>query len=196
MSPEAWWPLALAGLSAWDAQVSAAARQAMLAGSGAWVWLVAAVSHLGDRWLIGSLVAGTSLWLAWRGEALRGVAVGVLMSGQGVLVWALKDAAQRARPIAGAIDPAWVVVNGSSLPSGHACAALVGFGLLAWVCIRHAALRTFSQRQVVAGAVALTVAVGLSRVLLGVHHPTDVLAGWGVGALWLALSIRVLDALP
>lgn len=196
MSADAWLPLALAGLSAWDVQVSDAVRQAMLAGSGAWVWLVASVSHLGDRWVIGSLVAGACLWLAWRGEVLRGVAVGALMSAQGMLVWVLKDAAQRARPIGGAIDPAWVVVNGSSLPSGHACAALVGFGMLAWVCIRHAALRRISAGQVVAGAVALTVAVGLSRVLLGVHYPTDVLAGWGVGALWLALSIRVLDALP
>lgn len=196
MSAAADLPLVLGRLAAWDVQVSAALRQAMLDGSAAWVWLVAAVSHLGDRWVVGGLVAGACTWLVWRGDTVRAAALGMLMSAQGVLVWVLKDAAQRARPAGGAIDPTWVVVNGSSLPSGHASAALVGYGLLAWLVLRHARLPPVGRNLVVASAASLAILVGVSRVLLGVHYPTDVLAGWAVGLGWLVLSLAALDALP
>jgi undecaprenyl-diphosphatase len=79
----------------------------------------------------------------------------------------------------------------SSFPSGHATLAAVTYltlgGLMASL---HSSRRL--KFYFIGLAIILTVAIGLSRVYLGVHYPTDVLAGWCIGAAWAAL----LDACP
>lgn len=186
----------LAAVAAGDAAIARAVHRHMSAAPDALVQAVAWISHLGDRWVLGALMALACTALALRGAPRLAVAAGGLMALQGLLVWALKAHWQRARPIDGALDAASVVVNGSSLPSGHATAALVGFGLLAWLALRAGppAWRAH-RRAIVASAVLLAAAIGVSRVLLGVHYPTDVLAGWCVGGLWLALCSRCLPRL-
>lgn len=80
-----------------------------------------------------------------------------------------------------------VAVHSASFPSQHAAQAttvLLAVALLiTWQAMRIAA---------VVLAVVLALLVGLSRVYLGVHYPTDVLAGWLVGATWLFAASRVL----
>ncbi|QDT04697.1 undecaprenyl pyrophosphate phosphatase [Rubripirellula lacrimiformis] len=71
----------------------------------------------------------------------------------------------------------------SSFPSGHSMMSAVVYLTLA--AIVAPVLRTFWLRFYVIGvAVALTVLVGVSRVYMGVHYPTDVLAGWAAGLAW------------
>ena len=82
----------------------------------------------------------------------------------------------------------------SSFPSAHAMVSTVGWLTLAAICIRfidHRPLRRF----VLAVAVSIAVIVGTSRVYLGVHWPTDVLAGWAVGVAWAGLCWLVADRL-
>jgi undecaprenyl-diphosphatase len=70
-----------------------------------------------------------------------------------------------------------------SFPSGHSANSAIVYLTLATLltqAIRGAALR----RYVVGAAIALVFAIGVSRVYLGVHWPSDVLAGWSFGALW------------
>ena len=71
----------------------------------------------------------------------------------------------------------------ASFPSGHSLMAAVVYLTLAVLVAR-----TFPERRIrvyiVALAVAVTLAVGVSRVYLGVHWPTDVLAGWAAGGAW------------
>lgn len=91
-------------------------------------------------------------------------------------------------------DPAQVVVlvphADPGLPSGHAQGSLTFWGYLA---------RRHGTRAAWAAAAALVWAISLSRIYLGVHFPGDVLAGWGIGAAYLAVAVRferAWDAMP
>jgi membrane-associated phospholipid phosphatase len=77
-----------------------------------------------------------------------------------------------------------------SFPSGHALASPCLYSLLArniWVKTARAWIRAFT----VSTAVLLVASIGLSRVYLGVHYPTDVLAGYLAAALWVGTGVLV-----
>lgn len=114
-----------------------------------------------------------------------GAALFVLFSvSGGALVSAvLKSHFERPRPdLVDQLD----VIHTSSFPSAHAMVTTVVYltlGALVVRFIRGHVLRVY----VFAGAVLIAFLVGLSRVYLGVHWPTDVVAGWSLGAAWATL---------
>ena len=86
-------------------------------------------------------------------------------------------------------------VGASSFPSGHATqsmATFVALAVLAWAVIPR--LRAFPA--VVAVAVGLSLGVGWSRVYLGVHWTSDVIAGWLIGAAWVSLALWLARRTP
>jgi membrane-associated phospholipid phosphatase len=92
-----------------------------------------------------------------------------------------KPLVQRPRPPAADLLTA---ASGWAFPSGHATQAMVGLGALAVLLAgRSPRLRPW----LLTAATVLVLLVGGSRVCLGAHWPTDVLAGWALGAAWLAL---------
>jgi membrane-associated phospholipid phosphatase len=106
----------------------------------------------------------------------------LVVGGQLVIVNLIKVGVERARP---AIDPL-APFSGSSFPSGHTAAAAACYAALALVLSRG---RTSRTRAMLFGAAAgIAVAVGMSRMLLGVHWFTDVVAGLAVGWAWFGLS--------
>jgi undecaprenyl-diphosphatase len=138
---------------------------------------------------LGSHVILTGVTLAVAGYLAlirkRGAALLVLVSvGGGVLLSALlKIVFQRPRPD---LVPHAVEVYTASFPSGHAMLSAVTYLTLgALIAQVEAGWRTRSY--VLALAVLTTLLVGASRVYLGVHWPTDVLAGWCLGAAWALL---------
>lgn len=103
----------------------------------------------------------------------------------GLLVVALKALVDRPRPAT-----ALVFESSTSYPSGHALGVMAGVLGLAAVMLqlRHPGRRTL---VLVAGAV-IVVAIGVGRVVLNVHNPSDVLAGWALGYLWVLACLPVL----
>jgi undecaprenyl-diphosphatase len=76
-----------------------------------------------------------------------------------------------------------------SFPSGHTMAATIGYGMLAYVVAVYWRPRRIRRRFIGLAAAGLAFLVGLSRVYLGAHFPTDVLGGFAAGAAWLAICV-------
>ncbi len=79
--------------------------------------------------------------------------------------------------------PHLVKVEGLSFPSGHSMAAAVIYLTLGALMARFAARRRI-RIYVIAISLGLTFFIGITRVYLGVHYPSDVLAGWAAGLGW------------
>jgi membrane-associated phospholipid phosphatase len=134
--------------------------------------------------LVGGLpvMSGISVVLAalvWRYDRIDSHLIWISMLGAALMTWVMKLAFDRPRPM---LWPRLVQEYGASFPSGHSLYAMV-FGVLMLILSRHV---TPQMRLAVMGlAVLWIVLVGLSRVYLGVHYPTDVLGGWAVGWAWV-----------
>lgn len=118
------------------------------------------------------------------------VAVALSVAVTEALVAVLKHAAERPRPPA---QDALTHAAGFSFPSGHAAASTALYALLAWLTSRH--VRGTARVVILLTGGMLVGFIGLSRVYLGAHYPTDVLAGWLVGASLAVLSWLVACAL-
>lgn len=136
-----------------------------------------ALTEFGSWWgvtLVAVLmVAVAALVESWR-DGLAGALTIALASIGNTL---LKVSFHRARP--DALD-AIVVEHGYSFPSGHSALSMVAYGVLAVILWRSTLPRAARIGLVIALGV-LVFGVGLSRIWLGVHYPTDVLAGWTAG---------------
>ena len=126
-------------------------------------------------------------------DGKHGAVLWVLASvgGGAVLSNVLKLAIERPRPD---LVARLVEVNTTSFPSGHATLAAVTYLTLGALLSRVEARRR-AKIYVLTVAVVLTFLIGVSRIYLGVHWPTDVLAGWCVGAAWAMLCWRLALAL-
>lgn len=83
-----------------------------------------------------------------------------------------------------------VSVSGYSFPSGHSMVSMAFFGLLAWFVWKYEKDKRMRNALCFAFA-AIIVMMGLSRVYLGVHYATDVIAGFCLSIIWLALYTRL-----
>ena len=108
-----------------------------------------------------------------------------MLAGAELLNLILKLSFHRARP-----EVAFVHLDTYSFPSGHAMISTAAYGALAYLAWGH--IRTRSRRIVlVAGTVVLLGLIGFSRIYLGVHYLSDVLAGIAGGVFWLSVSIAL-----
>jgi undecaprenyl-diphosphatase len=126
------------------------------------------------------------LWLKGRGRFAAGLLL-VILVGRG-LSEVQKYWIARARPD---LQPHLVIVKTSSFPSGHATSSMIFYLTLALALTPSAAWRRFG----VAAAILLSLLIGTSRVMLGVHWPSDVIGGWSFGMLWVMLTLRPAERL-
>ncbi len=134
-------------------------------------------------WKVGIpiVVAGVALlaWTRGKGAAIAGLLV--IAVGR-ILVEVQKYAIHRLRP---GDEVHLTTATSPSFPSGHASNSMI-------VCLTFALL-FFAQGRwrgvAIAIAVALSLCIGLSRLLLAVHWPSDVLGGWSFGLLWVLIAL-------
>jgi undecaprenyl-diphosphatase len=147
--------------------------------------LMFAISFMGSGGLIASALVAFALFrhFQWRRAALWLV---VTLAGALVLDLTLKFAFHRPRPVPffGPIPRTY------SFPSGHSLFSFCFYGVLAGLLAGR--VRSMSARVLIWLAAALLVlAIGLSRIYLGVHYPSDVIAGYLAGAIWAAAMVAL-----
>ena len=176
-------------------------------------WAILGLRDLADRWT--PMLADAMRGLSWMGNGLprslialafivflmvrklQRAASYILYTTLGIAAlnsWVLKAIVTRARPD---IVPRLVEVDSSwSLPSGHAANSAAVYGAMALVAT-VIWWRRRQRRTIWTVAGLLVFGIGLSRVWLGVHWPSDVVAGWLVGAAWatgLAVLLKPVQA--
>jgi len=137
------------------------------------------ITELGSTWAI-TVIAAVTLLVGvaigpWRHGLIGAVTIGLASIANS----SMKLAIARERPEL--LEPI-IVERGFSFPSGHSALGMVAYGVLA-VLVSRSRLPLDVRRAVISGLVVLIGLIGISRIWLGVHYPTDVLAGWAAGAV-------------
>jgi undecaprenyl-diphosphatase len=148
---------------------------------------VRTLTELGSSWFAAIICGSILLWLLWQRRWSTAMAIGGIFLVAKLLETGLKVSFERARPT---VVPHLTEAGGYSFPSGHTMTAVITYGLLAAVLMSHLRGRARYVPPMVAALVIA--AVGFSRVYLGVHYLTDVLAGTLVAGVCLILALSAL----
>ena len=129
------------------------------------------------------IVTPAVLWVWRRGHVRLAIFLVVTALGGGLLDTVVKEVVDRPRP--SLLDPV-ATAHGKSFPSGHAMSSTFVYGALVLVFLPVIGRRY--RPVVIGGAAILVLAIGFSRLALGVHYITDVVGGFVLGVAWLAAS--------
>lgn len=146
-----------------------------------------AITELGSTGAVTIVAVLTLLVGILIGPWLHGVLGAITIGLASLANQMLKTIIARARP--DLLDPI-VDERGFSFPSGHSALGMVAWGILG-VLVMRSRLPLVVRRGIVAVLAVVVFLIGLSRVWLGVHYPTDVLAGWTAGAVIVLLYARL-----
>jgi undecaprenyl-diphosphatase len=145
------------------------------------------LTALGGLTVLSLLTAITGGFLSLEGKRRMALFTCGSVAGGLILTLILKDAFHRQRPD---VVPHAAYVSTASFPSGHSMMSAVTYLTLGALLARSRKQKHLKAYALLV-ATLLTFLVGLSRVYLGVHWPTDVLAGWAAGAGWALLCSLV-----
>lgn len=145
-----------------------------------------AVTQLGNWWTVVGVTLAGALLLFWRGKRWGALTLLIASFTGRALVILQKDYFARLRPEE---NLRLVEVSYQSFPSGHAANPTIAYVALALLLFDDP-----KQRWVAAvAAMVLALLIGISRPMLGVHWPSDVVAGWAFGLLWIALIFSIMQ---
>jgi undecaprenyl-diphosphatase len=142
--------------------------------------LMIGVTSIGDGWVLYSFTALLGGWLVWRGRWRLSAHWLITVASVGLLTSLLKHGTRVPRPPL--VDAA---AMNYAYPSAHASLSVAVFGFLAVAVARE--LRDSWHWVPYSIAVFLIVGISFSRLYLGVHWLSDVLGGWSLGLMWVAL---------
>lgn len=147
------------------------------------------VTRLGNPLALMVVAGAAALVLMLARRVLETLVLACGFAGVALMVAAIKSLFQRPRPV-----PASPIVQtfSAAFPSGHASLSVVVYVLLAYLLARSlGSLRMGAW--LLAASIALSLAIGFSRLYLGVHWLSDVLAGYALAGLWLSLLVTGLE---
>ncbi|WP_426306656.1 phosphatase PAP2 family protein [Acidovorax facilis] len=149
----------------------------------------AALTHLGDSWVLagGTVVVTVALWM--RQHRLLATGWLVALAGNGALTKVLKELFERVRPehVHGIAQ-----ADGFSFPSGHSSASMAAYAMLAYLATRLLSRPWHLPAVLAAGTLIFT--TGWSRVVLQVHYASDVLAGWLLAGTWVLCTVLIMES--
>ncbi|MEC4986196.1 MAG: phosphatase PAP2 family protein [Oscillatoria sp. PMC 1068.18] len=149
--------------------------------------IVVGLTYLGQPTFLVILCSILGLLLLFKGKRSEATTLAIAAFGAAGLNLLLKNFFSRDRP------QLWeriVDVNFYSFPSGHAMISMVIYGAIAYLlAINFPKWRV----AIVSAAVILILAIGFTRLYLGVHWPTDIIAGYAAGIVWLVACILSLE---
>lgn len=144
------------------------------------------ITQLADASVVVVIVAVTLGILCWHNHRSEAKFFALACLGALILNSGMKLFFAKPRPH---IFPSLISETSFSFPSGHALGGFVMYGFLAYLLSSR--FPKFSK-LIYTLAVFAIAAIGLSRIYIGVHWPTDIIAGYGVGYIWLMLCITML----
>jgi membrane-associated phospholipid phosphatase len=153
-----------------------------------WTDFFDAVTWFGNLPVLLAVTVAAALVLSWKHEAVELQLLLLAAVGAEVLTVGLKLGFQRERPFF--TDPL-ATASSYSFPSGHATVSLAVYGTLALILARHLS-NARARAAVLAAAAVLVLLIGFSRLYLGVHFLSDVIAGFSLGLAWVTLCVLLL----
>ncbi len=143
------------------------------------------VTALGDPGMVIMVFISTIVWLGMKRRYSDGIRFSLACVGGLLINQVMKLFFAKPRP---ELWTRLISEHSFSFPSGHAVGSMVVYGFIAYILAKE--LPTY-RRYVDAVSSILIIAIGFSRLYLGVHYPTDIIAGYGVGLLWLITCLKV-----
>lgn len=145
------------------------------------------ITTIGSAHFYGTLAPLILCRLAFSHRWREASAFSICLIGAGALNYLLKYLFERSRPDVLQL----VLASGYSFPSGHAMVSLCFYGMLTYLISRN--IPHWHWRFILfIFTTILVIAIGISRIYLGVHYPSDILGGYTAGATWLSFCISLL----
>jgi membrane-associated phospholipid phosphatase len=142
-------------------------------------------TSLGNPATVVTIFLITSVWLLLKRRYSDGIRFAIVCAGGVLINQEMKLFFAKPRP---ELWPRLITDPTFSFPSGHAVGSMIIYGFIAYILAKE-----LQQYRIYIYTLAsfLIFAIGFSRLYLGVHYPTDIIAGYGVSFLWLTTCLRV-----
>lgn len=144
--------------------------------------IAVALTHLGSGPVLITLALVAACWLGWKSRWRDAGVLLLITIGGRLMIEGMKLAVGRPRP---ELDPYPVYISSLSFPSGHA-----GNSMLTFLALAVIVPPTLRPRLVILAAFA-SIAIGLTRPILGVHWPSDIIGGWSFGIAWTIACVAM-----
>jgi len=141
------------------------------------------VTFFGSKWGIIAVGVVFLTILGWKKNYIAMLVTAVTAVGGGWFNQWLKELFERERPLSAGLE------EGYSFPSGHAMVGIMFYGFIAYLCHRHIP----AMRNAVYFFIVFIFFLGISRIIIGVHYVSDVIAGFTVGYMCLTISILIYE---
>lgn len=141
------------------------------------------ITMLGEAKLVLILALIISLILWYWNKKKQAIIMWIVIIGSGAITYTIKALIDRPRP-----ENMLVLEESASFPSGHATIAMAFYGFLTYLLLRE--IKKYRILVIIISAIII-LALGYSRLYLHAHYLSDVLVGYFIGAVWLAIGIKL-----